>query len=402
MMTGETGTADCRSFSIMGPALKSVRDLCDRNAGFGTDALCTERVWRRIQGDWAFAAREVGDSAGPAGAGDNLWELLLPQGGDAENVWGLPEGETVAIVETEEIGRGAFGSVMRALGPRGELLAIKHVCLGAGDAAQEARREYEVMRRLQHPSVVRVYDLLEGDEESDFRIVMEFMAGGSVQYILKEYGPLYNPVCVSYTAQTIAGLQHLHRRGVIHSDIKPANLLVQASGALKLADFGLCRRAMETRVTMTMGDLSAAAAAAVTGGGAVAELLAPGGGDGNPCGTLPYMSPALLREVAYTAQSDLWAFGCTLLEMATGAVPWGDRGWGQDPAQWAREILAAAAAGDLPTGAVGSAVDLPEGLEVGLPLREFATRCLHAERDGAATEDLHQEQSSGIPHSSPF
>eukprot|EP00662_Eupelagonemidae_sp_cell21_P005193 gene5193-13501_t len=179
------------------------------------------------------------------------------------------------------------------------------------------------MRRLQHPCVVKVHCLLDSPMmvdgpsagggaggrdrgEGRFRIVMENMAGGSVARFVKHIGALPRGVAARYTAAALSGLGHLHGHGIVHADIKPSNLLLTPEGVCKLADFGLARRAAECAqfsATVQLDDDS----------------------DGGIEGTLPYMSPLLLIRAAYSPQSDLWALGCTVVEVVTGQVPWMDR-----------------------------------------------------------------------------
>ena len=101
-----------------------------------------------------------------------------------------------------------------------------------------------------------------------------------------------------YAKQILTGLKYLHANGVIHKDIKGANILIHQDGTVKLADFG-CSSEIER--TLTSGK--------------------------NPMqnglqGSVPWMAPEVVKETGYGRRSDIWSFGCTILEMATGKIPW--------------------------------------------------------------------------------
>src|SRR5688572_15017008 len=102
----------------------------------------------------------------------------------------------------------------------------------------------------------------------------------------------------TYARQILEGLEYLHENGVIHKDIKGANILVSAEGTVKLGDFG-CSRSIEKTLTAPMGDNAE-----------------------NPLmGSLPWMAPEVASQSMTGRRSDIWSFGCTILEMATGKLP---------------------------------------------------------------------------------
>lgn len=146
--------------------------------------------------------------------------------------------------------------------------------------------------RLNHPNVVAIHDIDEIDAQP--YIVMEYVPGRTLHQILERRGRL-SPSVVSGIARQIAlGLAHAHRRGVIHCDIKPSNLLLAPDGRVKIADFGLARAIHRTS--------------------AVAH-------DGMIGGTPAYMAPEQADGRPQDARSDLFALGVTLFELLTGKRP---------------------------------------------------------------------------------
>lgn len=156
-------------------------------------------------------------------------------------------------------------------------------------ARERLRREVRLGRSLQHPNLVRIYELIEVGER--LAIVMEWVPGGSLAERLQRHGPLAISEVIEVARQVLEALAHLHARQVVHRDVKPSNLLVGGDGEIKLADLGLARSIVEgSEVTWTC--------AAV--------------------GTPAYMSPEQLLGWEAGPASDLFALGATLFELATG------------------------------------------------------------------------------------
>lgn len=191
-----------------------------------------------------------------------------------------------------ELGRGGMAIVYRA--HDGELerpVAIKVLAEHlSGDDNFVARfvREARLASRLSHPNVVRVYDA--GDEDGRPFIVMECVSGGS----LADTAQLAPERVVELGAQACAGLQHAHDAGLIHRDVKPANLLVRDDGVLKIADFGIARASESTRHTQV----------------------------GTVLGTAAYLAPEQVSGEDATSASDLYALAAVLYELLTGRPPY--------------------------------------------------------------------------------
>jgi len=191
------------------------------------------------------------------------------------------------------IGRGGFGTVYLGLCvDDGTLLAVKRFDVSRPDMGYaDILQEYEFYRQMDHPNLVRQHGLRVGARRAE--IFMEYVPGGSVASVLKQFGYLHELIIANYIRQLLDGLAYLHDSGIIHRDIKPSNLLLGTNGTIKLSDFGTCRR--------------------VAASGTL--------GDHRVMGTPAYMPWEAVRGAAGPT-SDIWAVGCTTCEMATGQAPW--------------------------------------------------------------------------------
>lgn len=195
------------------------------------------------------------------------------------------------------LGRGTFGHVYLGFNSEiGEMGAMKEVTLFSDDAkskesAQQLGQEIALLSRLQHPNIVQYY----GSETVDDKlyIYLEYVSGGSIYKLLQDYGPLGEIAIRSYTEQILSGLAYLHAKNTVHRDIKGANILVDPSGRVKLADFGMAKH--------------------ITG------QSCPLSFKGSPY----WMAPEVIKNpTGCNLAVDIWSLGCTVLEMATGKPPW--------------------------------------------------------------------------------
>ncbi|KAJ6928808.1 mitogen-activated protein kinase kinase kinase 2-like [Populus alba x Populus x berolinensis] len=152
----------------------------------------------------------------------------------------------------ELIGCGAFGHVYMGMNSdSGELLAIKQVSIAANGATREKAQahireleeEVRLLQNLSHPNIVRYLGVVQ--EEETINILLEFVPGGSISSLLGKFGPFPEPVIRTYTKQLLLGLEYLHNNGIMHRDIKGANILVDNKGCIKLADFGASKQVVE-------------------------------------------------------------------------------------------------------------------------------------------------------------
>jgi serine/threonine protein kinase len=160
----------------------------------------------------------------------------------------------------------------------------------AGDDNFRARflQESKLAGRLSHPNVVQVYDA--GETEGTPYIVMEYVPGDTVA----QRGKLSHAEAVPLALQACAGLQHAHSAGLVHRDVKPANLLVREDDVLKVADFGIARAAELTRLTQ----------------------------HGTVLGTAAYLSPEQAAGEEVTTATDIYSLGAVVYELLTGRAPY--------------------------------------------------------------------------------
>lgn len=194
----------------------------------------------------------------------------------------------------EEIGRGGMAVVYRARdGVLHREVALKVLQPGrAGDASFVRRfeREARAVAALNHPNVVAVHDT--GEDDGTYYLVMELVRGPTLADLLEEEGPLAAVRAVGIAHGVCMGLAAAHRKGIVHRDVKPSNVVFDAeSDTVKVADFGLARSATEATVSTTV------------------------------YGSAPYMAPEQARGGAVDPRTDVYAMGCVLFEMLTGQPP---------------------------------------------------------------------------------
>ncbi len=197
----------------------------------------------------------------------------------------------------EEIGRGAMGVVFKARDRRlSRVVALKRLPDSLRNyprAVQLFLREAQATARLNHPNIVTVFD--SDQEDGSFFITMELLEGQALHQRLRELGRFALDEAVRIASQVAAGLEYAHGHGVVHRDVKTANLFLTREGVVKVMDFGLAKMLEEVR-------------RAETGIG----------------GTPFYMAPEQVSGADADARADLYALGATLFELLTGQVPFPD------------------------------------------------------------------------------
>ena len=205
------------------------------------------------------------------------------------------------------LGKGGMGEVYKARDTRLEReVAIKVLRAEWSEDPrfkERLEREAKKISQLQHPNVCTLHDV--GSQDGVDYLVMEYLHGETVESRLNNKGPLPIPEVLKIGSQIAEAIEAAHRRGVVHRDLKPGNVILTASGA-KVLDFGLARDAIPPG--------QAADTQAATFAAAITE-------EGSFVGTMPYMAPELLEGRAADARADIWALGCVLYEMATGERP---------------------------------------------------------------------------------
>jgi len=152
------------------------------------------------------------------------------------------------------------------------------------------RREAKNAAALSHPNIVSIYD--RGEAEGTYYIAMEYLDGRSLKELVVSRGPAPLNVTIEYVRQILSALRFAHRHGIVHRDIKPHNVLVDAEGRVKVTDFGIAR----------------AGTSQMTEAGSIV-------------GTAQYLSPEQARGTAVDQRSDLYSLGIVLYELLTGTLP---------------------------------------------------------------------------------
>jgi eukaryotic-like serine/threonine-protein kinase len=187
-----------------------------------------------------------------------------------------------------ELGRGAGGVVYRARDPIiNRLVALKTITTGLAEYPDLLQRFYQEAQSaggLQHPNIVTIYDL--GDADGIPYIAMELLEGESLDQLISRRAALPVPLKLTYALQACRALDYAHKRGIIHRDIKPDNVMLTRDGTVKVVDFGIAR-VLETSKTQT----------------------------GMLLGTFAYMSPEQYHGEHADARSDIWSFGVLLYEL---------------------------------------------------------------------------------------
>ena len=193
-----------------------------------------------------------------------------------------------------ELGRGGFGHVFRAFDPTmGSLVAIKRLSGGEPELLIRFRNEAAAARKLQHRNIVTVYDF--GEEDGVPYIVMELLDGADLQRVIANRQPLSVLEKIRIMSQVADGLNYAHTHGVVHRDVKPANIMLLADGNVKIMDFGI---ALVTKAT--------------------APRFTP---TGMTVGTLRYMAPEQWEGTVSDSLCDIFSYGLVYYELLTGTHP---------------------------------------------------------------------------------
>lgn len=193
----------------------------------------------------------------------------------------------------EKLGEGSYGSVFKAMHKEtGQVVAIKQVPVDTD--LQEIIKEISMMQQCDSPYVVKYYGSY--FKNTDLWIVMEFCGAGSVSDLMKiRNKTLTEEEIACILKYTLKGLEYLHLRRKIHRDIKAGNILLNAEGHAKLADFGVAGQLTDTMAKRN-----------------------------TVIGTPFWMAPEVIQEIGYDCLADIWSLGITAIEMAEGKPPYAD------------------------------------------------------------------------------
>ena len=190
------------------------------------------------------------------------------------------------------LGKGAFGAVYRALNwNTGETVAVKQIKLG--DLPKSELRvimlEIDLLKNLDHANIVKYNGFVKTPET--LNIILEYCENGSLHSIAKNFGRFPENLVGLYMSQVLQGLLYLHDQGVVHRDIKGANILTTKHGLVKLADFGVASKTTNLHESSVVG-------------------------------TPYWMAPEVIELTGSTTSSDIWSVGCTVIELLDGKPPY--------------------------------------------------------------------------------
>ncbi|KAI8821866.1 kinase-like domain-containing protein [Fimicolochytrium jonesii] len=195
------------------------------------------------------------------------------------------------------IGKGQFGAVYQALNMEtGQVAAIKRIPLAdrKEQGVTDLMQEVELLKSLTHTNIVKYLGFLL--DENYLNIILEYMECGSLQSVMKKYNLLIpEKLAAVYSEDILRGLTYLHAQGVVHCDLKCANILTTKDSTVKLSDFGVSK-----------------------------VLNGVGEDEGAIAGTPYWMAPEIIELKGASTASDIWSLGCTIIEMVTGKPPYLD------------------------------------------------------------------------------
>ena len=204
-------------------------------------------------------------------------------------------GRTIAQYRiVEPLGRGAMGIVYKAIDEtldREVAIKVLNPALADAQTITRFRSEATALARLSHPAIATVYELFR--HGTDLLMVMEFVHGETLEQLSSRLGPLPLDDAEYLIDQVLAALEHAHRAGIVHCDIKPANIMVTVGGGVKVMDFGTAR----------VREAEHAAAS------------------GHVMGTPAYMAPEQVLGHRLDGRADLYAVGVVFYRLLTGALP---------------------------------------------------------------------------------
>lgn len=230
-----------------------------------------------------------------------------------------------AWLKGARIGAGSFGSVYLGMNATtGELMAVKQVRIqplasatkdedkphnGGKKPAKNLseihkkmvdalQHEMVLLKDLHHENIVTYYG--SSEEGGNINIFLEYVPGGSVSSMLNNYGPFEESLIINFTRQILIGVAYLHRKNIIHRDIKGANILIDIKGCVKITDFGISKKLSPFNNKQKQDKR--------------ASLQ----------GSVFWMAPEVVKQTATTSKVDIWSTGCVVIEMFTGKHPFPD------------------------------------------------------------------------------
>jgi serine/threonine protein kinase len=199
------------------------------------------------------------------------------------------------VVDRKRIGKGASGTVYKGYHKvTKQEVAIKEISVSnVRDISKNIKREIGLMKRLKHPNIIKLYDVIPDGKYDNVYLVIEYCPKGDFSKFQK-HKPIQEIHVQKYMKQLMLGLKYLNENNIMHRDLKPQNILIAKDGNIKLTDFGHAKRVKPDDMAKTF------------------------------CGSLLYMAPEIIKHDGnekYTTKTDLWSIGCIFYEMITGSHP---------------------------------------------------------------------------------
>lgn len=255
-----------------------------------------------------------------------------------------------------ELGSGNGGTVSKARHiPTGLIMARKVIPIEAKkEVRKQIVRELHITRDCNFPHIVSYFGAFLN--QGDVVMCMEYMDRGSLDRIYKKHGAIPEPIVGKITEAVVEGLDYLYdKHRIIHRDVKPSNVLVNAKGEVKLCDFGVS------------GELN----------NSIADTFV---------GTSTYMSPERIQGAAYSVKSDVWSLGITVLELAVGYFPWDEPNEEGKPSSQPLGILDM-----LQRIVLEPPPQVPANGKFSEHFRQFVKRCLLTEDQRPTPKDLFKD-----------
>ncbi|XBW38207.1 hypothetical protein QEN19_003798 [Hanseniaspora menglaensis] len=172
-------------------------------------------------------------------------------------------------------------------------------------------REIVLLQSLKHENIVEYMG--SSNEEGFLNIFLEYVPGGSISQMLSSYGPLEESLVRSFTKQILVGISYLHRKNVIHRDIKGANILIDTQGIVKITDFGISTKLPKRVRNQWLKKKK--------GANEDEEDDIDDERKASLQGSVFWMAPEVVKQITITSKADIWSIGCVLIEMCTARHP---------------------------------------------------------------------------------
>lgn len=201
--------------------------------------------------------------------------------------------------EGELLGHGSEGQVIKAFNlVTGGQFAVKKLPIEEQSQAEKLNQlslEINILKELNHANIVKY---LGSEIRNNYCcIYLEYMPGGSIKDLLSKTEPMSEAMAKRYIRQMLQGLKYLHAQGIIHRDLKGANLLLDSMGTLKISDFGGSKKYQNSAESGTHKTIR---------------------------GSLSWTAPEIIKTTGHGRKADIWSVGCIFIEMLTASPPWSE------------------------------------------------------------------------------